>query len=321
VRPDAQTIQQVKESMMRALITTPDAPAGIELREVPDPVPQPDEVLIRVAASSLHRGELRLLPLRANGWRPGQDIAGVVEATAADGSGPAVGTRIVALADQQGWAELIALPADRIAALPDAVSFAEAATLPVSGTTALRTLRFGGSLVGRRVLVTGASGAVGRVQVQLAALQGAAVSAVASARHEAELGALGASEVVASPAAATGLFDLVTESVGGASLGEAIAKAAPGATVVVFGSSSGEPTPIGFRDFSPGHEMARLQIFQSYASGPGFGADLGVLASLIASGRLRVETGLEVPWTELPKAIDALSRRAVSGKAILHIPE
>jgi NADPH:quinone reductase len=306
---------------MRALITTPDAPGGIELREVPDPVPQSGEVLIRVAASSLNRGELRLLPLRADGWRPGQDIAGVVEATDADGTGPAVGTRVVGLADQQGWAELIALPTDRVAALPDAVSFADAATLPISGTTALRTLRVGGNLIGRRVLVTGASGAVGRVQVQLAALQGASVSAVAAARHNAELRALGADEVVASPAAATGLFDLVTESVGGASLGAAIGRTAPGAVVVVFGSSSGEPTPFSFRDFSPGHEMARLQIFQSYASGPGFGADLAALARLLATGRLRVVVGLELPWTELPKAIDALRQRAVNGKAILRIPE
>ena len=304
---------------MKALVTTPGAPGGIALQDVPEPEPQLDEAVIRVHASSLNRGELRLIAARAEGWRPGQDVAGVVCRAAADGSGPAAGTRVVALADAAGWAQQVAVPTDRIGTLPAAVNFTHAAALPIAGTTALRTLRIGGDLSGQRVLVTGASGGVGRFQVQLAARDGAHVAAVAASRDKADLRVLGAVEIVPTPAAASGLFHLITESVGGSSLSEAIDRVAAGGAIVVFGSSTGEPTPFGFRQFSPGHEGARIQTFMSYASGPGFGADLEILAGLVAAGRLRVDTGLKVAWTDVHKGLDALRERRVVGKAVLVI--
>src|SRR5207245_2791439 len=97
---------------------------------------------------------------------------------AESGTGPPVGSRVVGMVDQAGWAEQVAVPASRIAVLPDSVSFAAAATLPVAGLTALRALRLGGMLLGRRVLVTGASGGVGHLAVQMAARSGAQVTAV-----------------------------------------------------------------------------------------------------------------------------------------------
>src|SRR5206468_3423189 len=99
-------------------------------------------------------GELRLMAGRPDGWRPGQDIAGAVVQAAADGTGPKEGDRVVALVDQAGWAERAAAPTSRIAVIPDNVSFEAAATLPVAGLTALRALRVGGSLLGKRVMVT-----------------------------------------------------------------------------------------------------------------------------------------------------------------------
>ena len=108
------------------------------------------------------------------------------------------------------------------------------------------------------------------------------------------------------------------ESVGGTSLTEAVEQVAPHGTIVVFGSSSGEPTPLSFRQFRPGNEAARIQTFMSYASGPGFGADLRTLAELAADGRLTIEVGMDVTWTEAARAIDALSQRAFSGKAVFH---
>ena len=72
--------------------------------------------------------------------RPGQDISAVVLEQAADCSGPAAGTRVVALTDNAGWAQRAAVPAHRMAALPDNVRFEEAAALPVAGLTALRAL-------------------------------------------------------------------------------------------------------------------------------------------------------------------------------------
>jgi len=98
------------------------------------------------------------------------------------------------------------VPTSRLAPLPADVGIEQAAALPLAGLTALRTLRLAGDLLGRRVLVTGANGGVGRIQIQLAAAAGAQVTAVARAEHEKELLALGASSVVADPAAAVGLY-------------------------------------------------------------------------------------------------------------------
>ncbi len=79
----------VPPQRMQAWIGTPDGP---DLRTVDLPGPAPDEALVRVAAFSVNRGELNLFRRRAEGWRPGQDLAGVVLRAAADGSGPAAGT-------------------------------------------------------------------------------------------------------------------------------------------------------------------------------------------------------------------------------------
>ena len=267
----------------------------------------------------MNRGELRLLAMRPNDWTPGQDVVGVVERAAADGRGPAVGDRVVALVDEAGWAERVAVSTDRLAVLPDDVGFVSAATLPVAGMTALRTLRFAGDLAGQRVLITGASGAVGRFQIQIARQEGASVTAVAAARHAEDLRGLGAERVVESIELAEGRYSLITESVGGESLARAIERVAPGGTIVMFGSSSGELTPIGFRQFVPGHEGARLQTFAYYASGPGYGADLASLLALVAAGRLEIRVALTVPWRDVGQALDALRQRSISGKAVLTI--
>jgi len=168
---------------MRAIVNTPGGPEPIAIREVAEPEPQPNEALVAVHAFSLNRGELRLFQVRPEGWRPGQDIAGVVVRAAGDGTGPAAGTRVVALVDQAGWAERAAVPSHRMAPVADTVSFAAAAALPVAGLTALRTLRHGAPLLGKRVLITGAAGGVGNLAVQLAARSGARVTAIARLRN------------------------------------------------------------------------------------------------------------------------------------------
>ncbi|MGX5805398.1 zinc-binding dehydrogenase [Bradyrhizobium sp. Arg314] len=304
---------------MLALVTSPDSAAGLRLAEFEEPRPSANEALVSVHATSLNRGELRLLAIRPNGFVPGQDVAGIVERAAADGTGPAAGTRVAALIDQAGWAERIAIPTDRLAVLPDGVGFASAATLPVAGTTALRTLRHGGDLAGQRVLITGASGAVGRFQIQIAREQGGLVTAVAASRHSEDLRGLGAEQVVESIELAEGPFSLITESVGGKSLADAIEHVAPGGTIVMFGSSSGELTPVGFRQFVPGHEGARLQTFAYYTSGSAIGADIASLLALVAAGRLETRVALTMPWTEIAQGLEALRQRSISGKAVLTI--
>src|SRR6202008_775002 len=102
------------------------------------------------------------LGLIPSGRTVGWDIAGVVERAAADGSGPPEGARVVGLVWTGGWSERAAVPTRQLAELPDAVSFEQAATLPVAGLTALHALQIGGFCLGKRVLVIGASGGVGR---------------------------------------------------------------------------------------------------------------------------------------------------------------
>src|SRR5246127_909790 len=192
---------------MLAVVNTPNGPEPAAIREVAEPEPKPDEALVAVRAFSLNRGELRLFQARPEGWRPGQDISGVVVQPAANGSSPKAGDRVVALTDNAGWAERAAVPAHRMAVLPDNVLPEEAAALPVAGLTALRTLRYGAPLLGKRVLITGAAGGVGNLAVQLAARSGARVTAiVGNAERGRILGGLGAAEILTRIEAAEGRF-------------------------------------------------------------------------------------------------------------------
>jgi NADPH:quinone reductase-like Zn-dependent oxidoreductase len=304
---------------MRAIVNTR---AGPVIGEAPEPAPRDNEALVAVHAFSLNRGELRLFQVRPEGWRPGQDIAGVVVRQAADGSGPATGTRVVALCDWEGWAERAAVPSHRMAPLADTVSFAAAAALPVAGLTALRTLRHGAPLLGKRVLVTGAAGGVGNLAVQLAARSGARVTAVAGSAERARvLDGLGAAEIVTDIAAATGRFGLILEAVGGASLKAAIGLIEAKGTIVVYGNSSGEDTPLNFRDFAE-HQNARIQGFHYFTSEPEerFAPDLALLAGLVADGSLRPLI-VEHDWSELAAAEERLRARRIAGKAVFHIPQ
>jgi len=300
---------------MRAVFNTPQGPVIQEARE---PVRADNEALVAVRAFSVNRGELGLLAARTGNWRPGQDVAGVVVEAAADGSGPLPGTRVAAQVEQAGWAELVPVPTDRLAVLPDAVSVQQGAALPLAGLTALRVLRLGGDLLGRRVLITGANGGLGRFQTELAALAGARVTAVAGPRHEKELAALGAATVVAATGDADGAQYLIAESVGGDSLAAALTKVVAGGTIVVCGTSSGVKTPIDVYDFI-GHEGARLVSYLSYAHPRPPGPDLQVLVDLVATDRLHPTLGLVEDWSRLGDVLATLRERRLSGKAVLTI--
>jgi NADPH2:quinone reductase len=303
---------------MLALVTTPNAAVPVEIREVPESDPAPNEAVVEVRAFSLNRGELRLLQVRPEGWRPGQDISGVVVQSAADGGGPEAGARVVALTDNAGWAQRAAVPAHRMAALPDNVRFEDAAALPVAGLTALRTLRHGAPLLGKRVLITGAAGGVGHLATQLAARSGARVTAVVGSPERGR-DLRGADAIVEGIDNAQGLFALILESAGGPSLAAAIAHIEAKGTIVVFGNSSGEPTPIGFRDFAE-HPNARMQSFSYFTSEAEerFAPDLALLVSLVADGSLKPQL-VEDSWRALARIGPQLRDRQIRGKAVFHI--
>ena len=150
---------------MRALVHDPDTPHGLRLGEAPDPEPGPSDAIVQVAATSLNFGEVAFLRERvAPGAVAGWDASGTVVAAAADGSGPPAGARVATFGSSGAWAQQRAASTGELAVLPDAVEFGAAAALPVAGVTALRAVRRLGSVVGRRVLITGASGGVGTLR-------------------------------------------------------------------------------------------------------------------------------------------------------------
>jgi NADPH2:quinone reductase len=302
---------------MRAIVATADGPSRTERRDVAPPAPAPNEALVAVRAFAVNRGELTLVR-RRDGWQPGQDVAGEVIRAAADGSGPQAGERVAGLAEWHGWAEQAAVPSHRLAAIPEGVDFARAAALPMAGTTAANLVRAGGALLGARVLITGASGGVGHLAVQLAALGGANVTAVARTERADALRSYGARTVVADPAAAEGPFDLVLESAGGATLDAALASVAPGGTVVIFGNSSREPSTLDFTAFF-GHEEATIRSYFSARHEADAGRRLAMLLDLVAAGRLHVEIGFEGSWDRVNEAMDGLSERRFAGKAVLTV--
>ena len=96
---------------MHAVVSTPGGERWADLRDVPEPEPGPDELLVAVRAAGINRGELTLLQMRED-FRPGQEVAGVVAA------GERTGERVVGLADRHGWAPLVAVPEHRVVPLP-----------------------------------------------------------------------------------------------------------------------------------------------------------------------------------------------------------
>lgn len=303
---------------MRALVAESSAPNRLSLRDVPEPTPSPGEALVEVRAFSINRGELRMLETAADGWRPGWDFAGVLQADV-DG-GPRADARVVGIRQGGTWSERVTVPEGWIAELPDGVSFTEAATLPTAGLTALRTLLAGSGLLGRRVLVTGASGGVGRFAIQLAHLGGAEVTALVSSNsaRAGGLRQLGADAVVSDVEQLRGGFDLVLESVGGQTLGRLVTMLDRQGTLVMFGNSSNELTMFDAREVY-NDASVHIRGFELFHGGDPFGRDLGYLATLVADHKLDPQLAGEMPWEEMSAAIGRLRNRDVAGKVALTV--
>jgi NADPH:quinone reductase-like Zn-dependent oxidoreductase len=286
---------------MTGVVATPDGSGWATLRELPVPEPAAGEALVRVEAFSINRGEMTSIRIRGDRWRPGQDIAGVVVRAATDGSGPPEGTRVAALVERHGWAELAAVPTSYMAAIPDGIPTEVAAALPMAGTTALGCLRAAGTgLLGKRVLVTGHRGGVGSIAVQLAEIMGASATGVRVVDESAPEGQ-----------------DVILESAGGDSLTTAIRKVARDGVIVLLGNSSRTPARLDLYDFLGGHENSRIQTYMSFAYARRAGESLALLLGLIAQGRLGLEIGHRASWRQLDVALTGLEQRAFPGKAVL----
>jgi len=303
---------------MRAVIYDPQARANLRLADVDEPAAAESEAVIQVRATALNFGEVHFIDrMRKPGEVPGWDAAGVVVQAAADGSGPPVGSRVVGFHGAGGWAQRRTVPTENLAILPDSVEFGPAAALPVAGVTALQALRRLGPVVGRRVLITGASGGVGRFAVQLAARAGAQViAAVGSKARGAGLRDLGAAEVVVGLADITERVFGVLDNVGGQLLAEAFSLVGDGGSAQSIGMASNQPTTI---DFEAERLSGAQKSLEPFTVRTPFGADLGYLVALLAAGEIDPQIGLRSSWNEVSDAAAALLDRRVAGKAVLDV--
>ena len=320
-----QRLKEVTMSQIRAVLVDKRAPANLSLGEIEKPSPAPSEALVRVSSISLNRGEVRRAQAAEPGFNPGWDLAGTVEREAADKTGPPAGARVVGLLPSAAWAELVAVPTNSLAELPENVPFGQAATLPVAGLTALYALEKGGGLLGRNILVTGASGGAGHFGVQLARLSGARVVAlVRREENENLLREAGAHEVAVGEdtgnAGSFGPYHLILESVGGKVLGDAIGMLATGGTCVAFGASGAAETSFDVRSFYlvGGARLYGFILFHEVLAHPASDG-LARLAALVAEGQLRPHVSVEASWEEVGEVTQRLLERAYTGKAVLSV--
>ena len=201
--------------------------------------------------------------------------------------------------------------------VPEALDFQTAAALPVAGVTALQIVRQLGPVVGRRVLITGASGGVGRLAVQLAARAGAhVIAAVGSAERGVGLRELGADEVVVGLRGVAPVYG-VLEHVGGEMLADAFALLHDGGRVISVGAASGQPTTIDYEAQRMTMSKKRIEIFMM--EWPIAGDLQWVVVDLAASGQLDAQIGHRDSWDAFDVAIDALLGRKVAGKVALTV--
>lgn len=309
--------------------------------DVPDPVPGPGQVLVRVAAAGVNRADALV---RAGVYHragrppliPGVEGAGTVAAVGEGVTGIRAGQRVMALDGVNApgfYAELAAVPAGQVTVLPDAVGLTEAAALPVAWLSAWYCLRRLAE-VGTEdtVVVKAAASGVGSAAVQIAAEAGARVVALAgSAEKAAWAGEFGAhvtvdtsgypgdAEVEEVLRLTDGRgADVVLDTVGGSAFARSLREAGHGGRVVSLANVALEPSTIDTRDFYPknvavlGFQLTDLQVH-----GYDPRADLRELAERVASGAYRVPIETVLPLERAREAHERLERRANRGKIVL----
>ncbi|WP_051791066.1 zinc-binding dehydrogenase [Amycolatopsis jejuensis] len=293
---------------MKALVTLGAGQVGFRPAEVPDPMTGDRDLLVEVRAASLNRGDLQHAAAAAGEIVRGYDFAGVV-VRASPAGGPPVGSRVAGLVPAGAWAERVAAPVGSVAELPSGLSFADAAAVPVAGLTALYALRQAGQLLGRRVLVTGASGGVGGWAVQLAALGGASVIAVTRDLAKASaLRDLGAAAVATPADLPAEPVDVVVDTAGGDSFTVAMARLGPGGIGICVGNPTRLPLalPAGFGEQRAAFRITWISVFDELTRAAG-GRDLGYLLDRVAAGELSARAGHILSWTEVTRGLDYLS--------------
>ena len=307
-----------------------DFDSGLALLDLPVPEPAPNELLVRVHASSINpidvltaAGALRGMMEYEFPVVPGRDFAGVVEEVGTEVVGARVGDAVLGnlskpVLHDGAWAEYLTVPVDGfVVPKPERLDFTAAAALPVVGLTALEAVDAVDPEEGELVLIVGAGGGVGSFAVQLAAERGATVIATAKPGDEQRLRGLGAAEtidytmqdVVAAvrerhPEGVGALIDLVDR-------GDAFASVA--ALVQPGGRAA---SPIGAAN---AEELARRQVTGSNVMASNAGPPaLARLAERAAAGELKVAIDSVRPLAEVPAAVAEFSA-GKRGKVVVSI--
>lgn len=309
----------------------------LELVEVPIPEPADDEVLVRVRATSINRGDYYALggvavlmrPMigglrRPKSERLGGDFAGIAQSVGKNVADVRPGDEVYG-SRSGAFAQYVAAKT-AVARKPANLSFEQAAAVPVAALTALQGLRDHGRLQpGQRVLVNGGSGGVGTFAVQVAKALGAAhVTAVCSPRNVERVRELGADRVVdytrGDYTRSGERFDVVLDVAGTRTWRENRRVLAPGGTLVLTGAPSGN------RLTGPMGRIARLWLtsrlgsrklvfFVCRPNRP----DLAVMRELIEAGKVRPAVDRVYTFGELPEALAAMGEGHVQGKLVVNV--
>ncbi len=322
---------------MRAMVAPRyGGPEVLELRELPDPVPGPGQVVLRVRGTSVQpldwhllRGRPLLVRLVMGLRRPkrevmGADLAGVVVAVGPDVDGLAPGDEVVCVPTGEGGglAELVAVPAGHARPKPPGLGWEEAAGLGVAQLTALEAVRDHGRVgSGDRVLVIGASGGVGQALVQLARAAGATVTAVCSGRNAELVRGLGASEVVDHTTTDVGgigqRFDVLFQVAGSLPVREADGLLVPGGRYVLVGFDDDGLVLGPVRQILAMRLRGRRDVEHVSFTARERPEDLDVLLGHVARGELRVVVDRTYDLADAAAAIAYVETGRARGKVVV----
>lgn len=316
---------------MRAVqVVRLDGPGAVEVREVPEPVRGPEQVLVDVRAAGVNFPDV----LQSKGlyqYKPdppftlGSEVAGVVR-EAPEGSALRPGDRVAAFPGIGAFAEAVVAHADHVLPLPAEVSFPAGACLPMNYLTAhFALLRRGHLEAGQAVLVHGAAGGVGTACVQLAAALGAQVIAVVSSEAKAEVArAAGAAHTVPvegfrDAVKALGGVDLVVDPVGGDRFTDSLRSLRPGGRLLVIGFTAGDIPTVKVNRLLLGNTDVVGVGWGGYALGrPGYLAQQWAeLEPHLRSGALNPLISGTFPLEKAAEALTQIDERRVTGKVVL----